>query len=235
MNLEFDPYEILGVSKDSSLEEITKAYKTLVKQFHPDLHDDNSYSEFAMKQINMAYEYVLREKSNTASTAGSASETYSKPEPPHPSQAKHTESATFWSKIQEHVVYMVRIPYSVKSISIPRVCVTCLKPTSETTKVLGDYAERLSFRQTRTTTYKFDFGLCRTCKKTVSLIPTYNSLAFYFKNKDYAQLFAEMNYSQVEEKPIAKQVGAFVANTLEGQYLFYLPFIIVFLLCVYNC
>ena len=33
-----DYYKTLGVSKDASQDEIKKAYRTLVKKYHPDLH-----------------------------------------------------------------------------------------------------------------------------------------------------------------------------------------------------
>lgn len=49
-----DPYEILGVSKDASQEDIKKAYKKLAKQFHPDLNKDPQATE-KFKKINAAY------------------------------------------------------------------------------------------------------------------------------------------------------------------------------------
>ncbi len=62
--------EILGVSEDASLSEIKKAYRQLVKQYHPDkLRAENvppEYMEFANKKIrevNEAYEYLCKVKS----------------------------------------------------------------------------------------------------------------------------------------------------------------------------
>ena len=37
-------YEILGVSKNATEEEIKAAYKKLVKQYHPDLHPGDNLS-----------------------------------------------------------------------------------------------------------------------------------------------------------------------------------------------
>ena len=62
-----DPYEILGLSKGASREEIKKKYKELVKKFHPDFIQakglDEEFLKFAeerMKEINRAYEILMK-------------------------------------------------------------------------------------------------------------------------------------------------------------------------------
>lgn len=50
-------YEILGVSKTATDKEIKKAYKNLVKKYHPDVFDgDKSLAESKIKEINDAYD-----------------------------------------------------------------------------------------------------------------------------------------------------------------------------------
>lgn len=49
-----DYYDILGISKNASKEEIKKAYKKLAKQYHPDLNKDKEANE-KFKDINEAY------------------------------------------------------------------------------------------------------------------------------------------------------------------------------------
>lgn len=53
-----DLYEILGVSRNASDEEIKKAYKKMVKKYHPDLNPDSKTAEEKMKEVNHAYDVL---------------------------------------------------------------------------------------------------------------------------------------------------------------------------------
>ena len=53
-----DPYEILGVSKTASQEEIKNAYRSLAKKYHPDLNPGNKEREARFKEVAAAYEKV---------------------------------------------------------------------------------------------------------------------------------------------------------------------------------
>ena len=53
-----DLYEVLGLSKGASDEEIKKAYRKLVKKYHPDLNPGDKEAEAAMKEVNAAYEVL---------------------------------------------------------------------------------------------------------------------------------------------------------------------------------
>ena len=50
-----DLYEILGVPRDASQADIKKAYRQLVKQYHPDAHPGDKSVEEKFKKINAAY------------------------------------------------------------------------------------------------------------------------------------------------------------------------------------
>lgn len=50
-----DPYEVLGVAKTATPEEIQKAYRALAKKLHPDLNPGNKKSEEQFKEVSAAY------------------------------------------------------------------------------------------------------------------------------------------------------------------------------------
>ena len=53
-----DYYSTLGLTLDSSAEEIKKIYRKLAMQYHPDRNGGNSESEERLKEINEAYQIL---------------------------------------------------------------------------------------------------------------------------------------------------------------------------------
>lgn len=61
----FDPYSVLGISRDASDEEIKKAYRKLSRKYHPDANINNpnkAQAEEKFKEVQQAYEQIMKEK-----------------------------------------------------------------------------------------------------------------------------------------------------------------------------
>lgn len=57
-----DPYQILGIKRGASKEQIKAAYRKLVSQYHPDKYRDNPLQDLAqekLKEINEAYHQLM--------------------------------------------------------------------------------------------------------------------------------------------------------------------------------
>lgn len=66
-----DPYEVLGVPRTATDEEIKKAYRNLARKYHPDNYHDSPLADLAqekMKDINAAYEAITKERSGRGSS-----------------------------------------------------------------------------------------------------------------------------------------------------------------------
>ena len=56
--LEKDYYEVLGVRKDATAKDISKAYRTLARQYHPDTNPGDTSAEERFKEVSAAYEVI---------------------------------------------------------------------------------------------------------------------------------------------------------------------------------
>ncbi len=66
-----NPYDVLGVSRTASDDEIKKAYRTMSRKYHPDSNINNPNAKFAeqkFKETQEAYEQIQREKEGGQST-----------------------------------------------------------------------------------------------------------------------------------------------------------------------
>lgn len=74
----YDPYSVLGVSRNATEEEIKKAYKTLSRKYHPDANINNPNREQAeekFKEIQAAYQQIMKERTSGYGAGGYGSGT----------------------------------------------------------------------------------------------------------------------------------------------------------------
>ncbi len=53
-----DYYEILGVKRDASQDDLKKAFRQLARKYHPDLNKGSKEAEEKFKEINEAYQVL---------------------------------------------------------------------------------------------------------------------------------------------------------------------------------
>lgn len=65
-----NPYEVLGIKETATDAEIKKAYRELVKKYHPDRYMDNPLADLAgekLREVNEAYDTIMGKASNRGS------------------------------------------------------------------------------------------------------------------------------------------------------------------------
>lgn len=68
-----DPYRTLGISPDASDEEVKRAYRTLMKKYHPDANinnPDKAGAERRFQEVQEAYETIIRSREQGGFSAG---------------------------------------------------------------------------------------------------------------------------------------------------------------------
>ena len=71
-----DPYEVLGISRNATDEEVKNAYRNLARKYHPDSYANNPLSDLAeekMQEINEAYDKIMNSRRHRGGKGNSAS------------------------------------------------------------------------------------------------------------------------------------------------------------------
>lgn len=59
-----NPYEVLGLERGASEDEVKKAYKKLAKKYHPDVTGNDPDAAKKMQEINEAYDEIINKKTD---------------------------------------------------------------------------------------------------------------------------------------------------------------------------
>jgi DnaJ-class molecular chaperone len=68
--MSIDPYDVLGLAKSATADDIKKAYRKLVRTSHPDLHPDDMGAEARFKAIAAAYDLLKDPETRARFDAG---------------------------------------------------------------------------------------------------------------------------------------------------------------------
>lgn len=76
-----NPYEVLGIKEGASEEEVKRAYREMVKKYHPDQYQNNPLSDLAeerLREINTSYDFLMKKFSSASQASqGTYSSRYS--------------------------------------------------------------------------------------------------------------------------------------------------------------
>lgn len=91
-----NPYEVLEIKEGASEEEIKKAYRELVKKYHPDQYRDNPLSSLAeekLREVNEAYDYLMKNSSARGSQNSYGSS----------SSWNNNSNSDFFNQVRNHI------------------------------------------------------------------------------------------------------------------------------------
>ena len=74
-----DPYKVLGVTPQTSDDDVKRAYRELARKYHPDNYINNPLADLAearMKEINEAYDQIMNERSGKTAGASGGQQQY---------------------------------------------------------------------------------------------------------------------------------------------------------------
>ncbi len=74
-----NPYEVLGVPRTATNDEVKKAYRQLCKKYHPDSYVNNPLADLAeekFKEVQAAYEQIMKERENGGYSYSTGNQSY---------------------------------------------------------------------------------------------------------------------------------------------------------------
>lgn len=108
-----NPYEILGVSEGADEETVKKAYRELVKKYHPDKYVNNPLADLAaekMKEINKAYDIIMNKGGTNGNAGRGQSGTYRRASESAGASFRTVREYIAQSRIQEAMAMLNNLP-----------------------------------------------------------------------------------------------------------------------------
>ena len=94
-----DPYEVLGIQRGASDEEIKKAYRAKCKRWHPDLNPNDPTAEEHFKEVQAAYDAITKgETQQQAGGYGYGQQGYSNPYGNYQQQGSYQQNGYYSSQ-----------------------------------------------------------------------------------------------------------------------------------------
>lgn len=100
-----NPYEVLGIKETATDAEVKKAYRDLVKKYHPDQYADNPLKKLAeekLREVNEAYDEITRVRANKGSSSGYSGYGYSGSQSGS-SQSSYSGNNTIYNEIRQKI------------------------------------------------------------------------------------------------------------------------------------
>jgi DnaJ-class molecular chaperone len=112
-----DHYELLGVARSATRDEIVKAYRAEVARYHPDRHADNKLRELArerLEQLREAYETLKDRERRRTYDAWLSSGRRGTPSPPGGAQGHTRRAGPSFARIAGVALALLAVPLLVR-------------------------------------------------------------------------------------------------------------------------
>jgi len=100
-----DPFEVLGLERGASTEEVRRRYRELARRYHPDVNEGDSTAEWMFKQVNAAHEAIMR----NATADRPQPPPRNTPQPPAPPEPPRASSWTPPEPVDDSAAWVVII------------------------------------------------------------------------------------------------------------------------------
>lgn len=101
-----DPYKVLGVTPQTSDDDVKRAYRDLARKYHPDNYVGNPLADLAeqrMKEINEAYDLIMNERKAASKNGGAGTPNWQESPPYGTYRQSGRENAALYSQVRQAI------------------------------------------------------------------------------------------------------------------------------------